>query len=374
MRKTIIVSFITFFFSIGSSVAQDSVKLNDKKATKPTKALYQQLHEVSNKNQTIFGHQDDLAYGYHWWGDNSDVKQVAGDYPGLYGWDIGEIGNEKNLDGIPFADIKRYIKEAHGRGGITTLSWHMVNLKTKTSAWDKTSVVHEMLKGGKYHEEFIQKLDLVADFLNDLEVDGEKIPVLFRPWHEHNGSWFWWGGKNVSKEDYIKLWQFTVKYLRDKKKIHHVVYVYSTDSFETEEMYLDRYPGDEYVDILGFDDYGAFRKNADDAREKWIINELEIIAKLADQKGKVCAFTETGIEAMVDDHFFTKKLLPMLNHNEWTRKAAYVMVWRNANYEKEQRDHFYAPYKGHSSAPDFKKFTEDESILLESDLNNKKSK
>ncbi|MBD0400620.1 glycoside hydrolase family 26 protein [Flammeovirga sp. EKP202] len=370
MKKILLISFLYGFFSIGTNATNtnEDPKPNDKKATKATIALYQQLNSVSQNGQTIFGHQDDLAYGYHWWGNNSDVKQVTGDYPGLYGWDMGEIGNEKNLDDVLFEDIKKYIKEAYARGGVTTLSWHMINLKEQSSSWDTTRVVHEMLKGGKYHKDFIKKLDLFADFVNDLEVNGEKIPLLFRPWHEHNGSWFWWGGKNVSIEDYKSLWQFTVEYLRDKKKIHHLIYVYSTDAFQTQEEYLERYPGDEYVDVLGFDDYGAFRSYADEAREQWIINELEIVAKLADEKRKICAFTESGLEAVTDDTFFTQKLLPKLNHNKWTKKAAYVMLWRNANYQKEQRDHFYVPYKGHSSAKDFIQFTEDPSILLESDF------
>ncbi|NLR93387.1 glycoside hydrolase family 26 protein [Flammeovirga agarivorans] len=373
--QNLIALFLFCFISIGSTNATDKEnepKLNDKKATKATNALYQKLSQVSAEGKTIFGHQDDLAYGYHWWGNGSDVKNVTGDYPGLYGWDMGEIGNDKNLDGVLFSDIKKYIKEAYARGGMTTLSWHMINLKAKTSSWDTTRVVDEMLKGGKYHEDFLKKLDLFADFVNDLEIDGEKIPVLFRPWHEHNGSWFWWGGKNVTEEDYKSLWQFTVKYLRDKKKIHHLIYVYSTDAFQTEEQYLERFPGDEYVDVLGFDDYGAFRENATPEREAWVINELEIVAKLADKKGKVCAFSESGLEAVTDDTFFTEKLLPKLNHNEWTKKAAYMMLWRNANYEKEQRDHFYVPYKGHSSASDFIKFVEDPSILLESELSKMK--
>ncbi|OHX64797.1 glycoside hydrolase family 26 protein [Flammeovirga pacifica] len=376
MRKRLIAaSFLIGLLAFNFGIAEKKEKasrLNDKKATKETVDLYHKLYEVSGRAQTVFGHQDDLAYGYHWWGDGSDVKNVTGDYPGLYGWDMGEMGNETNLDGVAFSDIKRYIKESYVRGGISTLSWHMINLKQKTSSWDTTRVVDEMFEGGKYHQDFINKLDLFADFINDLEIDGKKIPVLFRPWHEHNGSWFWWGGKNVEIKDYVALWQFTVEYLRDKKGLHNIIYVYSTDAFNSEEAYLERYPGDKYVDILGFDDYGAFRANATPEREAWIIKELEIVAKLADQKNKICAFTETGLEAVTDDQFFTKKLLKKLNHNEWTKKAAYVMLWRNANYEKEQRDHFYVPYKGHSSAQDFTEFKEDPSILFESDLSNVK--
>lgn len=49
--------------------------------------------------------------------------------------------------------------------------------------------------------------------------EGELIPVIFRPYHEHNGDWFWWGKGVNSEEDYIKLWQFTVEYLRDEKDV-----------------------------------------------------------------------------------------------------------------------------------------------------------
>ncbi|MBB3697062.1 glycoside hydrolase family 26 protein [Flammeovirga yaeyamensis] len=376
MRKRLVAaSFLIGLLTLNFGTAEDKAKtpkLNDKKATKETVALYEQLHQVSESGKTIFGHQDDLAYGYHWWGNGSDVKNVTGDYPGLYGWDMGHIGEEKNLDGVPFEDIKRYIKESYSRGGITTLSWHMINLKENSSSWDTTRVLHEMMKGGKYRQDFINKLDLFAEFVDDLELEGKKIPVLFRPWHEHNGSWFWWGGKNVEIKDYKKLWQFTVEYLRDEKGIHNIIYVYSTDAFDSEESYLERYPGDKYVDVLGFDDYGAYRANATPEREQWVIRELETVAKLAQQKNKICAFTESGLEAVTDDQFFTTKLLDKLNHNEWTKKAAYVMLWRNANYQKEQRDHFYVPYKGHSSAKDFIKFKEDPSILFESDLMNMK--
>ncbi|AZQ63970.1 beta-mannosidase [Flammeovirga pectinis] len=372
MKKIIInialLLSVLFLQNTYATIIDEQPTLNDKKATTETVQLYQKLKRISENEKTVFGHQDDLAYGYHWWGNDSDIKQVTGDYPGLYGWDMGHLGEEKNLDGVAFTDIKKYIEEAYLRGGITTLSWHMINLKMESSSWDKTAVVDQMLKGGKYHKTFVKKLDLFADFVNGLEVNNHKIPVLFRPWHEHNGSWFWWGAGNCSKEDYKKLWQFTVNYLREKKNVHNIIYVYSTDAFKSEEEYLDRYPGDEYVDILGFDDYGAFKPNATKEREAWVVRELETVAKLADAKNKLCAFTESGLEAVTDDTFFTKSLLSKLNHNEWTKKAAYVMLWRNANYEKEQRDHFYVPYKGHSSASDFINFKNDESILFEADL------
>jgi mannan endo-1,4-beta-mannosidase len=96
------------------------------------------------EHHTVFGHQDALAYGVGWTGisGNSDVKAVAGDYPGLYGWDFGhlEMQKEANLDNVSFRDMKKYIREGFERGGIITISWHLRNPLTGGSAWDTAKV------------------------------------------------------------------------------------------------------------------------------------------------------------------------------------------------------------------------------------------
>src|SRR5699024_9308538 len=92
-----------------------------------------------------------------------------------------------------------------------------------------TPSVKAILPGGENHESFLTKLDLVADFLKDCKVGSTYVPIIFRPWHEHNGDWFWWGKGNASEEDYIALFRFTVDYLKDKKGIHHLIYAFSPD-------------------------------------------------------------------------------------------------------------------------------------------------
>ncbi|MBK6282145.1 MAG: hypothetical protein IPF54_05280 [Draconibacterium sp.] len=102
--------------------------------------------------------------------------------------------------------------------------------------------------------------------LNLKTEDGKYIPILFRPFHEHTGSWFWWGKDLCSVEEYKVLWRFTVSYLQNEKNIHHLIYTYSTDRFKTAGEYLERYPGDDIIDVLGFDlydrgtDYPGFEK------------------------------------------------------------------------------------------------------------------
>jgi len=215
----------------------------------------------------MFGHQDDLAYGHNWVYEEgrSDVKDVCGDYPAVYGWELGhlELGDAYSLDSVHFDKIQSWIKLVNKRGGVNTISWHLRNPLTGGTAWDVSSkkVVSSILPGGEKHDIYKQYLDKLADFMVGLKTDdGTYIPVLFRPFHEHTGSWFWWGKDLCSVDEYKQLWRFTVSYLRDEKNIHHLLYSYSTDRFKTIDDYLERYPGDDIIDVVAFDLYDRGRK------------------------------------------------------------------------------------------------------------------
>jgi len=336
----------------------------DKKASKKTKALYLNLNEISKK-AVLFGHQDDVAYGVGWKDEEgrSDVKDVCGAHPALYGWDVSKLGNSFNIDTVDFEKMKVWIKEAFKRGGINTISWHMDNPATGGNSWDNTPAVSTILPGGEKHEFYKQRLDLFAGFLNDLKVGfGVKIPIIFRPFHEHTGDWFWWGKGNCTGEEFVQLWQFTVRYLRDEKKIHHLLYSYSTDQFNSKEQYLEFYPGDEFVDIIAFDDYHSIKSTED--REK-LAFRLRKVVEIAESKNKIAAFSETGLEKVPIDDWFTNILLEGIKSDDIGKRIAYVMVWRNA-----WSHHHYAPYPGHTSAPDFIKFRNDPFTIFEEDLPN----
>src|SRR5690348_6200595 len=93
----------------------------DKNASAETVNLYNNLKKLSQKG-FMFGHQDDLAYGVNWRYENgrSDVKEVTGDYPAVYGWELGglEANAEKNIDGVPFKKMRQFIKDGYDRGGV----------------------------------------------------------------------------------------------------------------------------------------------------------------------------------------------------------------------------------------------------------------
>ncbi|PWJ44595.1 glycoside hydrolase family 26 protein [Sediminitomix flava] len=364
------LGFLTIIIGLGLSSCQESEapKIQDlpadNSAEQSTINLYHKLKRLA-PNYTLFGHQDNLAYGIGWAYEEgkSDVKEVVGDYPALYGWDAGGIGGEKNLDGVPFKEMQRWMKEVHQRGGVNTLSWHVYSPVDSLSSWETDKmVVSHILPGGKNHEGYLTRLDDLASFFKGLKLEnGEHVPVIFRPFHENNGNWFWWGEKHCSTEGYKMIFRFTVDYFRSKG-VHNLLYAYSPDRiFETKDKYLERYPGDDYVDILGLDDYWDFKEQGGGINE--VIKKLEIISVIAQEKGKLCAFTETGLELVSDNKWFTEKLYKIINTNNLTKNIAYVMVWRNG-----RPDHYYVPYKGHEAEADFKAFYDKGDILFETDL------
>jgi len=163
----------------------------------------------------------------------------------VYGWELGHLeqGHVYSLDSVYFDRIRNWIITAYERGGMNTVSWHGRNPLTGGSAWDVSSreVVASILPGGEKHDLYVQYLDRLAAFFLSLKTgDGTFVPVFFRPYHEHTGSWFWWGKNLCTPEQYIALWRFTITYFRDVKNIHHLLYAYSTDRFETPE---DRHAG-----------------------------------------------------------------------------------------------------------------------------------
>ncbi|MBP1676372.1 MAG: Mannan endo-1,4-beta-mannosidase [Bacteroidetes bacterium] len=343
--------------------------LVDDKASPETRALYARLKNLMNKGIMV-AHQDDAAYGHGWYGKpgGSDVKAITGDYPAVNGWEIGhiEIDAPYNLDSIYFTDMKRLIGEVHERGGINTISWHGDNIATGKTAWDcaQDTVVRSILPDGSNHAKFLKYLDKVADFFCDLkDKNGRLIPVIFRMYHEHTGSWFWWGAKQCTPDEYNELYRMTVKFLRDKKGVHNLLYAFSPADVATEQEYLLRYPGDEWVDIVGFDTYAYGTEPKDiELYKKKMSEGLHVVTRYAARTGKIPVMAETGMEGIKVTDYFTNILLPVIQ----PFKISYVLLWRNAYTIPT---HYYVPFPGHPAADDFRKFAESPLILLNSEVN-----
>jgi mannan endo-1,4-beta-mannosidase len=350
----------------GSRITEKSsvteIRLVDSLATIETYNLFTNLKSLS-EYKIIFGHQDATAYGVNWKGDpnRSDVKDVTGSHPGVYGWDFAGVTTSNGQ----FRDyeIHKLVTEAYDRGGVNTFSWHYANPVTGESFYDTTKAVKHILPGGMKHNKYKSDLKRIAEFAESLTgSDGSKVPVIFRPFHEFDGSWFWWGDDYCSREEFVSLWRFTVDYLKDSLDVHNFLYAFSPDRlFYSREDYLLKYPGDNYVDILGMDNYYDFTPMGDGL--EWLTDKLRIISELTEEKNKVAAFTETGSEGIKDSTWWTNKLLKVIE--DPGVNIAYVLVWRNAH-----NNHFYAPFPGHKSADDFILFKYNPLILFEDDLPN----
>jgi mannan endo-1,4-beta-mannosidase len=243
----------------------------------------------------------------------------------------------------------------------------MPNPVARTDAWDvKQRAVERILPGGDHHAAYLEQLDVAARFFASLRApDGTMVPVIFRPYHEHTGSWFWWGRDHATIQQFIALWRMTVTRMRDHHRLRNLLYAYSTDIFDSEAAYLERYPGDDIIDVLGFDDYLGIK-----TRETLPQFEARVrmLVKMARDRRKIPAVTETGLEAIPNPTWWTDVLGRGLEAGSKRGGVAWVLAWRNANAVREKREHYYAPYRGQASAADFVRFTRQPRILLEDEL------
>ncbi len=186
-----------------------------------------------------------------------DVWLATGTWPAVIGADIGygDIGRAS-----PYV-IDKII--SYGRkGGIVTLSMHPGNPFTGGDAWDvkRKSLKSLLVPGTEANTRWITVLDNISEVLEKFHRAG--IVVLWRPFHEMNGNWFWWGfnpSRGVEAEEFIKLWSHMHEYLTRVKGLDNLLWVYSPNC----RMYDDipvlpvntYYPGDHFVDIVGLDCY-----------------------------------------------------------------------------------------------------------------------
>lgn len=370
MKKYLILLLISMTLGMSCSskaqVDNTNSSLSDKKSTEETKILYKNLVKLSTK-AILFGHQDDLAYGVNWKYEagRSDVKDVTGDYPGVYGWDLAGLEKKsgKNIDGVPFDKMRQYIKDGHSRGGIITLSWHLDNPLTGKNAWDTSpKSLASALPGGESHEKFKSWLDEGVKFILTLkDKNGKPIPILFRPYHELTGNWFWWCKNNANPEEFKTLWKFTFDYLQ-AKGVHNLIYVYNTADFKTKQEFLEYYPGSNYADVLSFDKYQFNDPTKDNSFIENCQSQFKIMDEVAKEQNKIMAFAETGYEAIPYDKWWTNTLMKAIGDY----KISYVLVWRNHGWqESEKKMHYYAPFKGQTSEKDFIDFYNLDQILFE---------
>lgn len=359
----------TLFLALIAMIAVSSPSCGRKPADTPKDVLMHRLLSFAEEGKIAYGHQDDLPYGHAWkvedWEaddlERSDIKDVTGHYPMVMGFDLGDIehGADKNLDGVPFGLIRKAALKHIERGGIVTLSWHPDNILTGGDAWDVSSnkVVEAVLPGGEKHTEFMEWLRLGADFVESL---GD-VAIIFRPWHENTGSWFWWGAKLCTAEQYIELFRMTWVYFVKDRGLTNLVWCYSPDGGASDiEGYMERYPGDEFVDLLGLDTYASTHFSREESAVLFMESLKKDLASLAavsvEHKKPIC-LSETGLEGIENPVWWTQVLYPAVKDFPIT----YLLTWRNAH---DQPGHFFGAWKGFENEADFKAFADFDQIVL----------
>lgn len=345
------------------SVIGPVLPIVDPQATWETRNLYRNLKSMATRN-LMFGMHDATGYGVGWTGNDnrSDVNDVVGDFPGFYSMDFAFIDKEEDWSGSKYR-----VESAYNRGGVISFCWHQLDPDKRgfyATDVNNEKIVTSILPGGPRHSEYKAKLRQVGKFLQSIRGSkGENIPVIVRPYHEHIGNWFWWGTGHRTTAEYNSLWRFTVDYLIDSLNVHNMLLAISPnlDHGGNGNSYFDVYPGDDYVDIFGFDFYWS--DVISDQTKKDVPAWLRTVASHAVARGKIVGFTEAGQEGLDAPNWFSDILLPPIKYDSLASNLVYAAVWRNAN-----TSHHYAPYPGHKSVPDFRNFYNDAYTLFERDL------
>ena len=413
----------------GETVAiAEEVAMVDANATPATKNLYAYLKAVGESDSVIFGHQNDTHHKAGSKGDeftNSDTKDLTGSIAGVVGIDtLSLTGNEASTWDTPeeerIAKVAEITREAAAEGAIITLSAHMPNFEVidrrvksfeasgKTGNTSETfgyrevngekqynfsgytpgttsgNIVPRIMPGQDLNYLYTDYLDLIADYAKAVEGDG--ITILFRPLHENTGSWFWWGAAFCDEQAYINLYRYTVDYLKETKGVHNIIYVYGPGSEAANvSEYSARYPGDAYVDMIGYD---LYHQNPSQENEEGYLQSIKkqntILRDFATAHNKLYAITETGVadqDAAGEDIALQRtgnkvmdwymQLLDEISDDG----VSYFLVWANFS----ENGSFYLPYAvekkedgylhGHEMMDEFIKFYNDERSVFATDMN-----
>jgi mannan endo-1,4-beta-mannosidase len=304
--------------------------------------LLTNLKNNANQGNILVGHQATTIAGVGWrlWQmpDHSDFKAVSGKFPAVYGWEMSPRPDNQNetYDYVSFDTTMNEAKKAYNRGGVNIFNMHPYRLDNNGNSWDAApGLVSKMIPGGNLHDQYKTLLDkYVAEFSKLKNNSGTPIPFIYRPYHEANHNWFWWGSASCTDAEYKTLFRFTVEYMRGKG-LTNMLICYAPGYFQNESTFWARYPGDDVVDILGFDGYYG-NNNGHGTDWNTLKNHLNLLKTFGQSKNKPIIWAETGELNLSTSTYFTQ-----LNQaiSEVGAPIASLMFW--ANYQNTE---YYVPY------------------------------
>ena len=221
-----------------AETAGSSHKLSNPDADAVTQKVYDYL--CDNFGKTMLSCQQEST----WMGspdyEMDYIEETTGKLPAMRGLDF----MNGDFDGV----VKRS-KEWWAKGGLVTICWHTgVNGKGyQESLGDDPDFDKLLTKGTDEYNAMIANWDKAAKALTELKDAG--IPVLWRPFHEFDGQWFWWG--KDGGESFVKLWRMMYDYFTDEYGLTNLIWVLGYDGNVKNGWYV----GDDYCDIIGADTY-----------------------------------------------------------------------------------------------------------------------
>lgn len=248
-------------------------------ASPEAKTLLEYLYRLQGK-QTLSGQHN---YNQNMSQYLDTVKSITGKYPAVWGTDFILNGTTDRGPEI----IKEVIKKWQ-EGYIVTLMWHAGRPVDDPPFGWRESIQGELNEaqwkelttpGTPLNKRWETQVDKIARYLKQLQE--AKVPVLWRPYHEMNGVWFWWGDKK-GPEGYQALWKMMFDRFTNVHQINNLLWVWNANAprdipFDQAYSYQHFYPGHEYVDVLATDVY-HFDYEDKDYRELLDLAEGKLIA------------------------------------------------------------------------------------------------
>jgi mannan endo-1,4-beta-mannosidase len=238
----------------------------------------------------------------------AEVHQTTGHWPAIIGLDYADF----DKGGLETKTVNRVAIEYARQGGLVTISAHLYNPANPKGGGLRDQGVDLkplLAPGNETHDRWMKELDTMAAGLKELQ--DAHVVVLWRPLHEMNGDWFWWGGKDP--ETFIQVWRQMFDYFTKTKGLDNLLWVYSPNHGEKT---ADYYAGDHYVDIVGLDAYTDFV-------DPQHIRGYDAVAKLP----KPFGFTEFGPHGPDNppgDYDYLRFLDGVRKH---FHKTTFVLAW-----------------------------------------------
>jgi mannan endo-1,4-beta-mannosidase len=278
-----VLMFVIILLICSRTRAQSDVPVNPN-ASEGVKKTLKLLYDV--KGKYILSGQQNYNSDRNVFSDSA--KAITGKYPAIWGSDFINWG-DKDLGPQIVEEAIKKSKE----GYLVTLMWHEgkptddppydfsknVIAKMSDADWDQL-----VTPGTALNKKWLAQIDVIASYLKQLKYAG--VTVLWRPYHEMNGVWFWWGNKK-GPNGITKLWKMMYYRYTNYHHLNNLIWVWGANGmrdipFDEAYDYKDYYPGPQYVDVLGADVYHF------DYEQK----DYNALLQLAN--GKPIALTETG--------------------------------------------------------------------------------